>query len=59
MEKIGRDKIVQTGDQSTIGIDNHRVQREHKWHKTSLGQIIIGLVILIIGTVLLNFFGFN
>lgn len=58
MENIGRDKVVQTGDQSSVKIDNHQAQ-EKKWYQTGLGQIVIGIVVVIGGGALLHFLDLN
>ncbi len=51
-DKKSRDKIIQIGDNSSIKIDNRNPKKEAKLHETWLGQIIIGVMVVVIGWII-------
>jgi len=56
MENIGRDKITQSGNGSSIKIDNKTSDMKH-WYQKWWGQIFIGVIVIVVGTILTKFSG--
>lgn len=51
---IGRDKYEQKGMFSKISVDNRKISTDKKWYEKWWGQIIIGVVVIIIGALLIK-----
>lgn len=57
MELVGRDKIVQNGNNSSIKVDNKKVIDPKRWYQTTIGQISIGIIIIVIGAIITKIIG--
>lgn len=56
MEIIGRDKISQSGNGSSIKIDNGTPDLKC-WYQKWWGQVFIGIIVVITGALLTKIFG--
>lgn len=51
---VGRDKYEQKGVFPKISVDNRRGVTGKKWYEKWWGQILIGIIILVVGALILK-----